>query len=161
LQIKLCHPRLRVVDLELTEVLENQRGSSFADLSRKIYEHGVLFEAALGYPDQDGNYGTYSGPRLAEILLPTVDALISFVMRNGQTPHTIQVLQDLIQRGAPYSAQVGAEALVPGLEAAGAGNPGFEGDEALLTRVAPDAQATVNLFAGWGSETSSKAAEDS
>lgn len=137
--IELIHARLRRDDIRFTELLEQQGGFPFSDVVRRIYQKGVLLEAATSAPDEEGRYGLYTGARLAELLLPTVDALIAFVMRHGHTPHTIGVLQELLNRGGARlsSVESGASEKTSTITLDKGG---------LLTEVAPAAIAAISLF---------------
>ena len=137
--IRLRHLRLRVVDIELTDALEVQRCTPWPDLSRRIYQHGCLIEAASGPPDEDGKYGTFSGERLAQLLAGDVETLITFLMRFGHIPTVIKVLIDLVQKH---------ESLPPSLigwQEASAASPALAGLEPMR-RVEDGAVESLDIF---------------
>ena len=143
--IDLRHLRLRVRDIEMTDALEAQRGTPWPDLSRRIYERGCQIEAACGPPDEQGNFGTYSGARLAQLLAADVDTLITFQMRNGQVPAILQVLLDIVQKQGKIPASIAA------MQQEGAVVRAAAASEALM-EVEEGAVATLDLF--FGSEPS-------
>ena len=137
--IDLRHLRLRVRDIELTDALEQQRGTPWPDLSRRIYERGCQIEAACGPPDEQGFYGTYTGARLSQLLANDVDALITFQMRHGQVPAIIQVLLDVVQKQGMVPATIAA------MQAEGASVRAAAESEAL-TEVDAGAVETLDVF---------------
>jgi len=137
--IDLRHLRLRVRDIEMTDALEAQRGTPWPDLSRRIYERGCQIEAACGPPDEQGNFGTYTGARLAQLLAADVDTLITFQMRNGQVPAIIQVLLDMAKKQGQVPASIAD------MQAEGEIVRAAAGSEAL-TEVDEGAVETLDLF---------------
>jgi len=137
--ISLRHLRLRVKDIELTDALENQRGTPWPDLSRRIYERGCQLEAASGPPDEEGKYGTYTGQRLAQLLAGDVESLINFQMRNGQVPTILQVMLDLVQNQGPLPAALLA------LQQQGKSSSEEAGTKPLMT-VEDGAVSTLDIF---------------
>ena len=137
--IDLRHLRLRVRDIQMTDALYDQRGTPWPDLSRRIYERGCLIEAACGAPDLQGNYGIYTGARLAQLLATDVETLITFQMRHGQVPTILQVLLDLVQKQGTVPAPIAA------MQAEGASVRAAAGSEAL-TEVDAGAVETLDLF---------------
>lgn len=144
-EIDLRHLRLRVRDIQMTDALKDQRGTPWPDLSRRIYERGCLIEAACGAPDEQGNYGIHTGARLAQLLAPDIETLITFQMRHGQVPTIIQVLLDVVQKQGVVPAPIAA------LQAEGASVRSATGSGAL-TEVEEGAVETLDLF--FGSESS-------
>ncbi len=140
--IGLRHLRLRVRDIEMTDALETQRGTPWPDLSRRIYERGCQIEAACGPPNEQGNYGAYTGARLAQLLAADVDTLITFQMRQGNIPAIIQVLLDVVQRQGTVPAPIAS------MEAMGAR---AETENEALTAVEEGAVETLDQFFGSGS----------
>jgi hypothetical protein len=139
--IDLRHLRLRVRDIELTDALEAQRGTPWPDLSRRIYERGCQMEAACGAPDEHGNYGTYSGPRLAQLLSADVDALIAFQMQHGKPPTILSLLLDLVQKQGQVPAAIASRQ--------GEGErTGEPADSAVLTELDDGAVTTLDIFFG-------------
>jgi len=143
--ISLRHLRLRVRDIETTDALATQRETPWPDLSRRIYQRGCQIEAACGPPDVQGNYGTYTGARLAQLLAADVDTLITFQMRHGQVPAVIQVLLDIVRRQGKVPAPIAT------MQAEGESVRAAVGPEEL-TDVEEGAVATLDLF--FGSEQS-------
>ena len=137
--IDLRHLRLRVRDIQLTDALESQRGTPWPDLSRRIYERGSQIEAACGPPDEQGYYGTYTGARLAQILAPDIETLITFQMRHGQVPAIIQVLLDLAKKQGQVPASIAT------IQAEGETVRAAAGSGAL-TEVEEGAVETLDLF---------------
>lgn len=138
-EIDLRHLRLRVRDIQMTDALKDQRGTPWPDLSRRIYERGCLIEAACGAPDLQGNYGLYTGARLAELLAPDMETLITFQMRHGQVPTIIQVLLDVVQKQGVVPAPIAA------MQAEGANVRAAAESEALI-EVEEGAVETLDLF---------------
>lgn len=93
----LKHYRLRKVDVDQTEAVVAQRSADTNDVVRRQYERGVNVDTALGAPSEDGLYGLYRGQRLAELLRPEIDGLISFALNNGVTPTILQEYRGIIQ----------------------------------------------------------------
>jgi hypothetical protein len=93
----LKHYRLRAVDVRQATAVAEQRSSDVNDVVRKIYERGANIEAALGASSEDGLYGLYRGPRLAELLRQDIDGLIGFALNQGVVPTVIQEYRGIIQ----------------------------------------------------------------
>ena len=106
----LKHYRLRAIDVRQTEAVVAQRGSDLSDVVRKQYERGVHVDTALGAPGEDGLYGLYHGPRLAELLRPDIDGLISFALNHGVIPTMLAEYRRVIQ---DLRTQIVASPLVP------------------------------------------------
>lgn len=94
----LKHYRLRAADVSQTEEIASQRQTDSNDIVRKQYERGVLVDSALGPPGENGLYGRYTGERLAQLLRPDIDGLISFALAHGEIPTIIQEYRAIIQQ---------------------------------------------------------------
>lgn len=104
----LKHYRLRAADVSQTEAIASQRQTESNDIVRRQYERGVLVDSALGAPGDDGLYGRYTGERLAQLLRPDIDGLISFALAHGEIPTIIQEYRAIIQQVRSQIAQMPA-----------------------------------------------------
>lgn len=144
----LKHYRLRAVDVKQTEAVSKQRKTDQNDIVRKQYERGVNVDSALGAPGEDGLYGLYKGERLAELLLPDIDGLISFALRHGVVPTVIQEYRQTFQglRSPMGANPVGLVTPLP------PGRPGSQQPEPMayapVTEVAEEADGVLGIFFG-------------
>lgn len=159
----LKHYRLRNIDVQQTEAVVKQRHTDVNDVVRKQYERGVNVDTALGAPGEDGLYGLYRGPRLAEVLRPDIDGLISFALNQGVVPTVIQEYRGIIQ-GLNETLQ-GLRSQLASLPMASAtfqaaGNQATPQQQefSAVTEVADEADNVLGMFFG-GSEDTDGAVE--
>ncbi len=142
--------RLRTLDALQAKAMAEQQGVEFMDLSREQYQRGVQVDAALRPPGEDGKYGLYEGPRLAELVRPDIDGLISFALGQGVVPTMIQEYRKMIQglydtirslrtQGSPPSSPVPPAPPLP---------PGETSPRQVATEVAEEAQGVLGMFFG-------------
>jgi hypothetical protein len=155
----LKHYRLRAIDVKQTEAVVEQRGADTGDVVRKQYERGVLTDTALGAPGEDGLYGLYRGQRLAELLRPDIDGLISFALNQGVVPTVLQEYRQIIAglnetlqglRSQIAAIPVGQGPYVPGKQANQLPEPITS---TPVTEVSEEADGVLGMFFGGAGES--------
>lgn len=150
----LKHYRLRAADVEQTNAVVAQRRADPNDVVRKQYERGVNVDTALGAPGEDGHYGLYRGQRLAEVLRPDIDGLISFALNQGVVPTIIQEYRSIVAGLNETLQGLRSQLAALPMPAAGSGvgmQMSLQAPEVTaVTEIADEADGVLGMFFGGG-----------